>query len=105
MHVSNARRRVHSFGKKSLADDGKVLKQDRSKEKSVLMDQLGIIPNKDTDKSGIPDYLSIALNWYAIYDRSGEGTALLNYQHLIRVAEEFDMCYVLDAITMEEFLP
>ncbi len=102
MYVTSNSSRVHKSNQKCHDENKK--REEEFEKKSSLMCQLGIIPNENIDKTGLPDYLAIALNWYAAYDRSGESFALLNYQHLIRVAQEFDMCYVEDNITMEEFL-
>lgn len=69
-------------------------------EHSALMSSLGIIPSINIAKSGVPDYLVIALGWYARYDRTGENFALQNYHHYIGVAQEFNMCYVEEPITI-----
>ena len=64
-----------------------------------LMLSLGINPNKNVDVSSIPDYLDIALGWYSRHEKTGEAFAYLNFQHYLRVAEEFKMCSVDAAIT------
>ena len=68
-----------------------------SKEE-ILMNNLGIRPTGKI-RSGIPNYLSIALAWYSRWEEKGENHAITNYHHYIDLAEEFGYCKVEDPTT------
>jgi hypothetical protein len=69
-----------------------------SKEEKLMLN-LGIYSTGRV-RSGMPNYLKIALAWYSRYEESGENHAIINYHHYIGLAEEFGFCKVEDPITI-----
>lgn len=64
-------------------------------ESKNLIIKLGICP-ANRIRNDIPDYLTIALNWYMLWEEKGEDDAFDNYNHCISLAEEFGLCVRLN---------
>ena len=69
-----------------------------SKEEK-LMYHLGIV-STGLQRGDMPDYLTIALQWYEHYESSPNSQSINNYHHYIRLAEEFGLCYRSDDFTI-----
>ena len=69
-----------------------------SKEEK-LMYHLGIV-STGVQRGDMPDYLTIALQWYEHYEFSPNNYSINNYHHYIRLAEEFGFCVRTDDHTI-----
>ena len=71
-----------------------------SKEEK-LMYHLGIV-STGVQRGDMPDYLTIALQWYEHYESSPNNQSISNYHYYIGLAEEFGFCVRTDDHTIPQ---